>query len=204
MMIFLNVTYVLLWVLVLTLAMTTIFLARQLGVLSRQLGPVGAMMANPGPDLNTAVEEITLRDLDGSAIALGGPHTKSRLIVFVSPGCPSCEDVATALRSVHRSERRSLDVIIVGSGTESLVHEEFRKRHLLEAVPYIMSSEFRDRMNIAAVPYALLLDQEGILRSKGLVNSLSQVESLLNVLDTGYESAQQRAHSLRHTAASTH
>jgi methylamine dehydrogenase accessory protein MauD len=204
MIILLNLSYVLLWMLVLTLAMTTIFLARQVGQLTRQLGPAGAMMANPGPDLNTAVERVSLRDLNGSSVALGGPHTKARLIAFVSPGCSSCEEVATALRSVHRGERRSLEVIIVGSGTESMAHEEFRKRHFLESVPYVMSSEFRDRMNISAVPYALLLDQEGILRSKGLVNSLAQVESLLNVLDTGYRSAQHRAHSLRHTAASTH
>ena len=48
-------------------------------------------------------------------------------------------------------------------------------------------------MNITTVPYALLLDGEGILRCKGIVNSLSHLESLLNVLDSGYASVQERS-----------
>jgi hypothetical protein len=48
-------------------------------------------------------------------------------------------------------------------------------------------------MNITTVPYALLLDEEGVLRSKGIVNSLSHLESLLNTIDHGYRSVQELA-----------
>jgi methylamine dehydrogenase accessory protein MauD len=193
----LNMSYVALWALVFLLTITVMFLAKEVGVISHRLGPVGAMMANPGPDLNTSIEQMTVQDLDGASISIGGVHEKAQLLVFISPGCTSCEGLAAAMRTVFRAERRSLDVVLAAAGDDNSVHNEFRKRHRLDGIPYVVSSSLRNSLKIGAVPYALLIDRNGLLRSKGLVNSLSQMESLLNVIDTGYQSVQERARSLQ-------
>ena len=187
-----QITYVLLWGAVLLLAVTVLFLGRQVGVIYQRIGPSGAMMANPGPELNASVERTTVQDIDGQPVTIGGRRQRRLLIIFVAPGCPSCAELASGIRAISQHERTSLDVILVSLGLDVMKHQEFRTRHALTRLPYVLSPEVREKMNITTVPYALLLDGEGILRSKGIVNSLSHLESLLNVLDSGYASVQER------------
>jgi len=187
-----QITYVLLWSTVLLLAVTVLFLGRQVGILYQRVGPAGAMMANPGPELNTLIEQITAQDIDGNPITVAGRQQRRSLIVFVTPGCSSCAELASGIRAISQHERSSLDVVLFSVGLDLVKHQEFRARHALTKLPYIVSAEVGQRMNITTVPYALLLDQEGMLRSKGIVNSLSHLESLLNVIDSGYASVQER------------
>ena len=46
---------------------------------------------------------------------------------------------------------------------------------------------------VARLPFAVLLDEQGVVRAKGLVNSREQLESLFNALETGYASVQELA-----------
>ncbi len=43
---------------------------------------------------------------------------------------------------------------------------------------------------ISKLPYAVLIDERGIVRGKGLVNSREQIESLLTARDLGLVSVQ--------------
>ncbi len=187
-----EITYFLLWITVLLLAVTVLYLGRQIGVLYQQIGPAGAMMANPGPELGASIQQATFEDIDGRSIMIGGIQERRTLIVFVSPGCTSCAEVASAIKAIAYHERKSLDVVLISGGTDNTMHQDFRARHALRTLPYIISGEFRQKMNISTFPYALLLDQNGSVRSKGIVNSLNHLESVLNVIDTGITSIQER------------
>src|SRR5437879_2212668 len=43
-----------------------------------------------GPSLQAIVPETRVVDVAGNTLRLGGPSVKKRLLVFLSPGCPSC------------------------------------------------------------------------------------------------------------------
>src|SRR5712664_650669 len=187
------ISYILLWSVVLVFVAVVLFLGRQIGNIYQRLGPAGAMMANPGPELNASVDRITLEDVDGKSVTIGGMRKRRSLLVFVSPGCSSCAELASGIRAISHHERDSLEVVLVSMGIDPVQNQEFRKRHSLLSLPYVVSPELRTRMNITTVPYALLLDEEGVLRSKGIVNSLSHLESLLNTIDLGYRSVQELA-----------
>jgi methylamine dehydrogenase accessory protein MauD len=60
----------------------------------------------------------------------------------------------------------------------------------LEKYPYIVSLELGMKFEVGKLPYAVLIDSEGVLRSKGLVNSREHLESLVLAMQSGYESIQ--------------
>lgn len=186
-------SYILLWITVAVLSVAVLFLGRQIGLLYQRVGPAGARMANPGPELNSSIEQTVVQDIDGNSVTIGGRRSRQSLIAFVTPGCTSCAELVPAIRAIAHHERSTLDVFLVSFGLDVLTHQEFRSRYNLSEIPYVVSHELRLKLNITAVPYGLALDSEGTLRSKGIVNSQSHLESLLNMTDAAIAYEQERA-----------
>src|SRR5438093_854046 len=91
------ISYVVLWLLVVALALLVLALARQVGTLHLRLGPRGALeIDDEGPPLGEAPEPVDVRDLDGRAFTIGGPGA-AQLVLFVSPSCAVCRDVLPSL-----------------------------------------------------------------------------------------------------------
>ena len=64
------------------------------------------------------------------------------------------------------------------------------RKHKLDGVPFLLSQVVGMTYGIGKLPYAVLIDHEGILRSKGLVNSREHLESLLTAKELGHASIQ--------------
>ena len=60
----------------------------------------------------------------------------------------------------------------------------------LESLPYVNSPQVGMRFRVGKLPYAVLLDWEGIIRAKGLVNNREHLESLLVAEETGFGTIQ--------------
>ena len=60
----------------------------------------------------------------------------------------------------------------------------------IEAYPYILSLELGMKFEVGKLPFAVLVGADGVLRSKGLVNSREHLESLVESMDSGYASIQ--------------
>ncbi|MDE0007668.1 MAG: thiol-disulfide isomerase, partial [Gammaproteobacteria bacterium] len=83
---------VLLWALVLVLGIAVLALARQVGVLSQRIAPVGALMPVHGPKVGELTEALEAADLDGRKQQIGGASAgEATLLLFVSPTCPVCK-----------------------------------------------------------------------------------------------------------------
>lgn len=146
--------FVVQWVLVAVLAVVVVALARQIGVLQLRLAPLGALeVDDEGPPLGEAPQARTARSLEGSPVAVGGPG-RGRLLAFVSDTCPICEQVAP-----------SLPAAATASGLELQV---------------VSDPDLEAAFGVPGVPFVVVLDEVGIVRSKGTVNSLEQVEGLVD------------------------
>ena len=55
---------------------------------------------------------------------------------------------------------------------------------------YINSPQVGMAFQVGKLPYAVLIDEEGVIRAKGLVNSREHLESLVIAKETGYGSIQ--------------
>ena len=100
-----------------------------------------------------------------------------------------CKKLLPVLQSIHAAESRHLDLVFASDG-EMPEHAEFRQRAGLGAFPYVLSAELGMSWRISKLPYAVLIDERGIVRGKGLVNSREQIESLLTARDLGLVSVQ--------------
>lgn len=69
--------------------------------------------------------------------------------------------------------------------------EKFIRREGLEGLPYILAPQIGMQFQVGKLPYAVLIDAEGAIRAKGLVNSREHLESLIVARETGYSSIQE-------------
>jgi methylamine dehydrogenase accessory protein MauD len=173
---------------VLVLIFAVIALARQIGILHTRLAPAGALMTTAGPKVGQKAPELALVDIKGMPLTIGGPTKKSKLIMFVSPTCPICKDLVPMAVSMAKSEK--LELVFGSDGGQTAKHEDYIKRMKIEDYPYVVSMDLGMKFEVGKLPYAVLLDDKGVLRSKGLVNSREHLESLVNAMQSGYESVQ--------------
>ncbi len=198
------ISHVVLWVLVIALAAVTFALARQIGVLHERSAPLGALLTDHGPALGQPAPVLTAVDLQGHPVQLGGRSAagRSTLFFFLSPSCPMCKKLLPAVKSLARRERDTVDVVLMSDG-EREEHERFVKEQHLHDFPYLLARELGVAYRIGRLPYAVLLDQEGVTRAMGVVNTREHLESLLIAQETGQASLQDYLKGKRasHTAA---
>ncbi len=183
------VALILLWVVVIALGVVVFALARQIGVLFERVAPMGALVTDGGPKVGEASPRFELQTLSGAKLAVGAAGGRSMLLFFLSPTCPMCKKLLPVLKSASKAERAWLEVVLASDG-ERAKQEAFIRQHDLSAFPYILSSELGMSYRVNRLPFAALIDGEGIVRAKGLVNSREQLESLFNAKELGVESIQ--------------
>jgi methylamine dehydrogenase accessory protein MauD len=183
------VSNLVLWVVVLALLVAVFALARQVGILHERIAPMGALMMDHGPKVGAASPVFTLTDLAGRPVNIGAPSLSSTLLFFLSPTCPVCKKLLPIVKSTAASERRWLSIVLASDGDEA-EQRKFIRRAGLEAFPYVLSTNLGITYHVSKLPYAVLLDERGIVRAKGLVNSREQLESLFTAKDLGVASIQ--------------
>jgi methylamine dehydrogenase accessory protein MauD len=185
------VSNVLLWILVCALALVVVALTRQIGLLHERVAPVGALAVARGPKVGERVDELEVEDVDGRAVRIGGADRAHRktLLFFLSPTCPVC---ATLLPTLQRmvAARPDVRLVYASDGTRD-EHEAFRNEKGLRSAEYVLSRELGLRFEVSKLPYAVLLDERGTIRAKGLVNTREHVESLFEADRLGVASLQE-------------
>jgi methylamine dehydrogenase accessory protein MauD len=167
-------SYLVLWLLVITSCVVIVALARQIGTLHMRLGPRGALeIDDEGPPIGEAPPSMEVTDTNGNAAVIGGPG-KAQVIMFVSPGCRICEEVLPGLVPVAQSHRLVPYVISESYGHETPSYPG------APGAQVIASSEAVRLYEIPGTPFAVVLDRSGIVRSKGTVNNLEQLEGLVD------------------------
>lgn len=184
------VSNVVLWVLVGLLSAVALVLARQVGILYGRVAPAGALILDKGPSVGDAAPRFELTDLAGAPQLVGHPRARSQLLFFLSPTCPVCKRLLPTLKSVAHREAKRVDVLLASDG-ELKEQQAFRTRERLTAFPYVLSTELGMRFAVSRLPYAVLIDRDGKVRAKGLVNSREQIESLFTAYELGVASAQE-------------
>jgi methylamine dehydrogenase accessory protein MauD len=189
----LTVSVVLLWLAVLVLGVMLWALSRQVGVLFERVAPMGALVTDAGPAVGQPSPSFTLRGIQSEPVAIGGPiagDKRATLLFFLSPNCPVCKKLIPVLKALQRDEGKRLAVVLASNG-EQAEHLRFVREQQLDAMPYVLSTELGMSYRVSRLPYAVLLDAQGVVAAKGLVNSREQLDSLLNAHEMGTPTIQQ-------------
>jgi len=169
------------WALVLTLGFLVLGTLRALGVLTwrvDQLGMVqpsrigrdGLKLGKPAPDftLPSATNgEASLRDFAGRKV----------LLVFTQSGCGPCRAIIPELNRVH--DRGQHQVLVVNNGAPDVTR---RWAADVEARFPVLAQEkysVSKRYEVYATPFAFLIDEQGVIASKGIVGSRQYLNYVL-------------------------
>jgi thiol-disulfide isomerase/thioredoxin len=148
------VAFLVQWVMLVVLCVVVVALARQVGTLHLRLGPRGALeIDTEGPPLGESLPTLAAIDATGERVLVGGPGPP-RVVLFSSPTCPVCEEVAPAIPAVG---------------------------HATRFVPLVVHDpELERAYDVPGTPFLVVMDEAGVVRAKGTVNNLEQVEGLVD------------------------
>lgn len=170
------VSYVVLWCLVVTLAVVVVALARQLGTLHLRIGPTGALESDDeGPPIGEAPVPIAAVDTEGRPATIGGP-AEAQLLLFVSAGCRMCAEVAPGLKAAARAG--GLMPYLIAENEHGNEHDRLGLSRY--GARTVHSTEIFSSYEVPGTPFAVVLDSYGIVRAKGTVNNLEQMEGLVD------------------------
>jgi methylamine dehydrogenase accessory protein MauD len=188
----LAISNLVLWIVVIALLLLVAALARQVGVLHERISPVGALMLNRGLTVGDAAPQVEVVDLSGQTLKVGGPRKDGRslLLLFVSPTCPVCKALLPVVMSSVRTERLWLDVVLASDG-DPAAQRAYIEKNALTDLAYVLSTDLGMSFQVSRLPYAALIDERGVLRARGLVNSREHLESLFEAKRLGVSSLQE-------------
>lgn len=178
-----------LFAMVIALTVAVFALARQVGVLFERIAPMGALVNDSGPKIGEASPRFTLETLTATAPVVIGPAERAKLVFFLSPTCPVCKKLLPILKSARVEEAGWLDVVLASDGEEAKL-KRFIDTAELGDFPFVNSTELGLAYRVSRLPFAVVLAPDGTIRSKGLINSREQLDSLFNAHDLGVPSIQ--------------
>ncbi len=180
-------SHVVLWILFLINVTVTVGLLRQVGILSIRIHPFGARMTDDGLNIGEMFPDIELFE-DGKesikVVHAGAEGAKPQMLVFLTPGCPTCHRLISGVRGLLPETSEKLDWFVISLG-ERQETESFRAAHKLNGeVPFFRAGrKTGDDLRIRMVPFAFLLDRDGSVKTKGVVNHIEHLESIVSQID---------------------
>lgn len=136
-----------------------------IGALLLLVRPHGAMAQDIGLPVGSRPEPVTLEDLDGASVDLGGIiGTKPVLLEFWATWCPLCEELEPAMRTITQRYGDRVEVIVVAVGVNQ--NPRSIRRHLQRhAVPGRVLYDARGAATRAfrapTTSYVVVLDATG-------------------------------------------
>ncbi|WP_408740734.1 methylamine utilization protein MauD [Acetobacter sp. LMG 32666] len=154
--------------------------------LFQEIAPVGALTNARGPQPGDACPTGTFATLDGQTMPLAGGATP-RLLLFVSATCPISRKVIPLARNFCATEQ--LELVLAGDDNP-VVQTHFAQQTGTLPARFINDPALGRALEVDKLPAAFLLDQQGVLIARGLVNNREHLESLLNAWESGFGTVQ--------------
>lgn len=174
------VSYVALWVLVILLAIVVLGLVRQLGVIYLRLGPDSAVTTSEGLEINSPAPEFQSEDvISGRRVTLTDLKQRPSLLIFISPTCGPCAKLMPHVADLMRVRNSAANIVLISQSTEqetlSLIRSHKLKGPVLADADKSLSTIYR----VPATPFAYRVDQSGIVKRRGIPNTLEHLEEML-------------------------
>ena len=89
------------------------------------------------------------------------------------------------------SEAQRMELFFASDGENMQQHKSYVTDLEITDYPYFVSERLWLAYQVSKLPFAVLIDGDGVLRSKGLVNTREHMESLIEAMDTGVATVQE-------------
>jgi methylamine dehydrogenase accessory protein MauD len=128
----------------------------------RRLGRSGLRPGKKAP-------EFTLPNIAGGEVGLQQYAGQQLLLVFMQPGCGPCHQVTPELNRLH--EARNVQVLVIQNGTSDAIQKWLKESR--PTFPVALQERFNvsKRYEVFATPFAFLIDEHGVIASRGIVST---------------------------------
>jgi peroxiredoxin len=148
-------------------------------VLYRQFGLVylgrGEARSRDGLPLRTRAPSWRALDQDGQERSAEEFIGRPQLIAFTDANCSPCQQLMPELAAYYRETLDDVHVIVIGTD-DSFLNEAMAERYGLE-MPVLTQheDEVSGQFRVTATPFVFVVDAEGAIREKGIVNHRDQI-----------------------------
>jgi methylamine dehydrogenase accessory protein MauD len=176
------VSYVALWLAVLFLGFLLLGALRALGLLRWRLEQLEATTPSRtgrgGLKPGKKAPDFTLPCVAGGEVSLHDFAGRRVFLVFTQSGCGPCHKVAPELNRLH--DAGAVQVLVVNNGEAEATQKwaaEVKARF-----PVLVQQQFSvsKRYEMYATPFAFLIDERGVIASKGIINNGQHIDFVLS------------------------
>jgi methylamine dehydrogenase accessory protein MauD len=178
---FLVVSNIALWGAVIVQVVFILALFRYVGLLLNRI-------PRQGPPLGQGAPRREVLDIEGEKHVVGAPSHWHQVLIFTSPHCPWCEQMAPHLAPFRASLGPDYDLLLVLADQMSAGDARSYAQRVggHATLKVAVASELFESYAIPGTPYGLLIDKEGIVRSKGTMNTLTDLQTLVRIQPQGH------------------
>ena len=176
------VSNIVLWLALLGLAFLLLGTLRSLGVLTWRLEQLEvtrpSRIGREGLKIGKTAPDFTLPSATGDEVSLNDFAGQKVLLVFTQSGCGPCHDIAPELNRLHRKGEYQVLVVNNGEGDDTQEWAEETKARF----PVLAQEKFAvaKRYEVFATPFAFLIDEQGVIASKGIAGSAQYLGYMLS------------------------
>ena len=176
------VSYVALWLTVLFLGFLLLGALRALGLLRWRLEQLEATtpsrLGRGGLKPGKKAPDFTLPCVSGGEVSLHDFAGRRVLLVFTMSGCKPCHRIAPELNKLQRGGK--VQVLVVNNGELEATRQWAGEAGL--CFPVLAQQQFSvsKRYEMYATPSAFLIDERGVIVSKGLINNGQHIDFVLS------------------------
>jgi methylamine dehydrogenase accessory protein MauD len=175
------VSYVALWLVVLFLGFLLLGALRALGLLRWRLEQLEATtpsrMGRGGLKPGKRAPDFTLPCVAGGEVSLHDLAGRRVFLVFTQSGCKPCHKIVPELNKLQRGG--DVHVLVVNNGEMERTRQWASEARVW--FPVLVQQQFSvsKRYEMYATPFAFLIDERGVIASKGIVNNAQHIDFVL-------------------------
>jgi methylamine dehydrogenase accessory protein MauD len=170
---FLVISSVLLWVAFLFVAFLTLGALKAMTILRWQLDQLQATTptrkGRGGLKIGAKAPAFTLPTTTGTQVSLGDYDERKVFLVFVQPGCGPCHTVVPDLNRLQHDGQ--YNVLVINNGELEAVRKWVAE--VKPEFPVLIQEKWgvSKSYEVLATPFAFLINEQGVIVSKGLVSN---------------------------------
>lgn len=172
---------VLLWIVVLFMLFSIFLIYRQFG--SVYLSSRDAITRD-GISIGDKIPEFSAKSyFSNERISIDSFYHKPTLIGFISPGCKPCQELISEWNKAYMKYNEKINFVFVGLGDKASFSKLLGDKSLIGELLLDEEREILTSCKVRVTPFAFIIDQNGIVKGKGLCNGIEHIHGLISALE---------------------
>ena len=176
------VSTILLWLAVLLLGFLLLGALRAIDLLRWRVEQVEATtpsrMGRSGLRVGKKAPDFTLPSATSADLSLQSYAGRKVLLVFTQAGCGPCQQIVPELNRLHDAGK--VEVVAINKGAPEATRKWVAEAHIRFPVAMQEAFTVSKRYEVFATPFAFLIDEQGVIASRAIVNTKQQISFVLD------------------------